>query len=541
MKKIFNKLSIIFFATLVFACSSEDELIEDWIAVNEVESPTPGTSGDLDLSSYVAIGNSLSAGYADGALYNQGQENSFPNLLAGQFAMVGGGDFNQPDINSENGFNSTFSDVGSGVIAGRTVLDLSLQAPVPTSGELIAAYSGDKTTLGNFGVPGLKLADLETAGYGFPDVGNPYFTRFAVDPNTSSVLGDALAVDRTFFTLWLGANDYLGYALAGGQGTEPLTAYSSTDFATDLGSALTQLTANGSEGVVIDLPPVVTLPFFQAVTWDAIELDAATASQLNDGLAAVNTALQGTLSAGYSDSDDITRRLISYSEGDNPILVHDEELVDLEPYFDNLEAGMAITAQERAALVPYEQSRPLVAGELVLLSAGAVLGTEADGDDSVEDTPIGVVIPLGFSFTEAANGDQYFLNAAEQAAIVTARATYNGAISATVASLNDAGADIALVTVQPLFVDMLGLDAATAAALALPTGSADGVKGIEVDGVTLTPDFAPNGVFSTDGVHPNPRGHAIVANEIIATINARWNASIPTISVLEKLGVTFQE
>ncbi|WP_424961579.1 hypothetical protein [Ekhidna sp.] len=541
MKNLYNKILISTFAIVALACSSEDDLTEDWIEVNEVEAPAPGTSGDLDLSSYIAIGNSLSAGFADGALYNQGQENSFPNLLAGQFAVVGGANFNQPDINSENGFNSTFSDIDNGVIAGRTILDLSLQAPVPTTGELIGSYSGDKTTLGNFGVPGMKLGDLETPGYGFPDVGNPYFTRFAADPNTSSVLGDALAVDRTFFTLWLGANDYLGYALAGGQGDEPLTAYSSTDFATDLGSALTQLTANGSEGVVIDLPPVVTLPFFQAVTWDAIELDAATATELNDGLAAVNTALQGTLSAGYDDSEDIARRLISYSEGDNPILVHDEELVDLEPYFDNLEAGMAITAQERAALVPYEQSRPLVDGELVLLSAGAILGTEADGDDTEEDTPIGVVIPLGFSFTEAANGDQYFLNSEEQTAIVTARATYNGAISATVTSLNDAGADIALVSVQPLFVDMLGLDAATATALALPTGSADGVQGIEVDGVTLTPDFAPNGVFSTDGVHPNPRGHAIVANEIIATMNARWNASIPSISVLEKLGVTFQQ
>ncbi|WP_420575538.1 hypothetical protein [Ekhidna sp.] len=542
MKSLYNKLIISTFALAALACSSEDDLIEDWIDVNETEEPAPGTSGDLDLSSYISIGNSLTAGFADGALYNQGQENSFPNLLAGQFAMVGGGNFNQPDINSVDGYHTSLNPSGvEGLIFGRTVLDLSAQAPVPTTtGEEIGAYTGNKANLGNFGVPGLRLSQLETAGYGFPGAGNAFFTRFATDPNTSSVLGDALAVDRSFFTLWLGANDYLGYATSGGQGNTPLTDFSGTDFGTALGSALGQLTADGTPGVVLDLPPVVTLPFFQAISWDRIELDAATAETLNNGLASVNGALQGTLSAGYSDSDDIARRLISYSEGNNPILVHDEELVDLEPYFDNLEAGMAITAQQRAALVPYEQSRPLVDGELVLLSAGAVLGTEADGDDTVEDTPIGVVIPLGFSFTEAANGDQYFLNAAEQAAIVTARATYNGAISATVTALNDGGADIGLVSVQPLFVDMLGLDAATATALALPTGSADGVQGIEVDGVTLTPDFAPNGVFSSDGIHPNPRGHAIVANEIIAVMNARWNANIPTISVLEKLGVTFQ-
>ena len=536
MKNIYSKLIILFFATAFIACSTEDDLVEDWLKVNEPETPIPGTPGDLDLSRYVSIGNSLTAGFADGALYNAGQENSFPNLIANQFAKVQSGVvFNQPDINSENGFNSTFSNVGAGVIAGRTELSLSLQAPVPTSGELIGAYSGDKSTLSNFGVPGLRLANLETAGYGFPDVGNPYFTRMANDPNSASVLGEALGVDRTFFSLWLGANDYLGYALSGGQGNAPLDDYSATAFGGALASALGQLTADGTPGVVLDLPPVVTLPFFQAIPYNRIVIDQATADQLNSGLAAVNGALQATANFGKTQ-EEIDARLISYSEGPNPILVHDEELEDFGPYFDGLVGAMAITPAQREQLVPYEQSRPLVAGELVLLSAGAVLNTEADGDNTVADTPIGVVIPLGFSFTAAANGDQYFLNAAEQAAIVTARATYNGAIAQTVAGVVSGGADIALVSVQPTFVDMLGLDVATATALALPTGNADGVKGLDIDGITLQPDFAPNGVFSTDGVHPNPRGHGIVANAIIEAINARWNASIPLINVLELNG-----
>ena len=45
---------------------------------------------------------------------------------------------------------------------------------------------------------------------------NPYYARFATAPGTSTVLGDALAVNPTFFTFWLGNNDILGYAAGGG-------------------------------------------------------------------------------------------------------------------------------------------------------------------------------------------------------------------------------------------------------------------------------------------------------------------------------------
>ena len=54
------------------------------------------TSGTADLSNYVSVGNSLTAGYADGALYITGQNNSYPNIMAQQFALAGGGEFTQP-------------------------------------------------------------------------------------------------------------------------------------------------------------------------------------------------------------------------------------------------------------------------------------------------------------------------------------------------------------------------------------------------------------------------------------------------------------
>ena len=38
------------------------------------------STGEANMSSFVAVGNSLTAGYADGALYITGQENSYPNI-----------------------------------------------------------------------------------------------------------------------------------------------------------------------------------------------------------------------------------------------------------------------------------------------------------------------------------------------------------------------------------------------------------------------------------------------------------------------------
>src|ERR1051325_5578705 len=62
------------------------------------------SAGNLDFSRYVAVGNSLTAGYSDGSLYRSGQERSYPAILAAQFAMVGGGEFRQPLLNSEGGY-----------------------------------------------------------------------------------------------------------------------------------------------------------------------------------------------------------------------------------------------------------------------------------------------------------------------------------------------------------------------------------------------------------------------------------------------------
>ncbi|WP_436517084.1 hypothetical protein [Ekhidna sp. To15] len=527
MKKIYNKLTLLLFAAVLFSCSSEDDLVEDWIEVNE---PTVPSTGDLDLSNYVAVGNSLTAGFADGALYPEGQEASFPNILATQFLTAGGGAFVQPDISSGNGFGGL-----SGTAArGKSFIDLEAALAAIagtgsfanviqfTEGTFLSSSSETGSSLNNFGVPGARVIDLTTAGYGFPDVGNPFYNAFASDPSSSSILNDAVSAEASFFTLWIGSNDVLGYATAGGD--ENIATITSTDdFQTAYGTVLTSLTADGAEGIVLNVPPVTIIPFFQTVTTlnggvNLIPLDAATAGAVNAGYATYNGTLDLLASAAGGNlitQAEADSRKINFIEGLNPPVIIDETLTDLTG------VDAALLSMRQAAVDPTTGS-----SDLFPLTALSIIGTLADPDNPL--SVIGVGVPVE---------DQYTLIPAEQVEIITAYATYNAVIDGIVS----ANSNVTLVDVRPLFADMYGLSAAQATALQLGAdaiAAADGEIGIEVGGINLVPlslsqEELYNSVWSTDGVHPNARGSALIANEIIKTINATYGATIPEVNPLD--------
>lgn len=121
MKNKFIYLSILTVAGLV-SCEPEFE--------NEVNADY--TAGEADFTSYVAIGNSLTAGYMDGTMYKSGQANSFPNLLAQQFATVGGGVFTQPSY--EEDINNLGGILGVPGFTTRRVINFSTSAPENIAG-----------------------------------------------------------------------------------------------------------------------------------------------------------------------------------------------------------------------------------------------------------------------------------------------------------------------------------------------------------------------------------------------------------------------
>ncbi len=518
-------------AAFLFACEgSYDSLVEDQLEENPTPEPITGDAGSADFSNYVAIGNSLTAGYMDGALYNMGQQYSLAALLHQQMQFAGApGNFNQPDINSERGFNTSVSpNPDNGTVLGRFKLDTNIPGPSPTiGGDPIAPYEGNTGELNNFGVPGILLGQLLTPATGGPQSDpafNPFYWRFASAPGSSTILGDVIATQPSFFTLWIGNNDVLGYAISGASNPGLLT--SEQDFQTQFNAVITQLLNNTSaSGVVATIPPVSTVPFFQAVSYDAVELSAEEATQLNQGLAGVNAALQAVADNFPNRSqEDMDARKVNYQEGANSILVNDPDLPDLENEFDQLEQLGAISAQQRQMLVPYEQSRPLTENELVTLSAGSVLGTELN-PQSQTPTTIGVVIPLGYNSQESAFGDAYYLTVPEQQQIQSRTTAFNTIIATAVAQNGDR---LALFDINAGFPGNPNTELGAFADLF----GVDGELGIRVQGTLLQPDFSPNGVFSTDGIHPNARGNAILANEFIDVIEEAFGASIPEVDVL---------
>ncbi len=525
MNKLYKAFLLLIVAGLVgYSCEGiEDSLVSDQLEDNPLPEAVGYTSGSADFSKYVAIGNSLTAGYMDGALYSGGQSNSVAAMLASSFAATATGDytFNQPDINSVNGYNTNVAPAGN-IVFGRFKLDTSIPGPSPTiNGDAITAYSGGKP-LNNFGVPGIQVGQLLTAGTGTPGNAafNPFYARFASSPGTSTILGDAIAAQPTFFSLWIGNNDVLGYATGGASNPAILT--STADFQTRFSTVVSQLMANTTaDGMVANIPSFLGLAYFRAVSWNAIPLDETSAGQLNAGLAAVNGAFQALVDNLGHDQADADKRKIVYVAGANPILVIDETLEDLGPKFDMLKGAGAINEQQRAALAPYEQSRPLVSGELVVLSAASVLNTAFGADPT---KPIGIVIPLGFNADGSLSGDKYYLSLAEQVEIETSRQTFNGIIASVVADNSDRLALYDINASTGAFADLFGLS--------------DGVPGITVDGVDLTPDFAPSGVLSTDGIHPNPRGNALIVNEMIDVIESKFGSTLPSVSVLNRSSVT---
>jgi lysophospholipase L1-like esterase len=236
-----------------------------------ITAPITGKS-TADFTRYIALGNSLTAGYADGGLYLTGQLNSYPSIIAKQMATVGGGSFSQSlfaeaqasgtGYQTLTGFSATGSPVLTPVAA--TAVRGSITLPGLGTIPLFTKYTGN---LENFGVPGIKLNDIDNAAYGN---GNPYFERLlpnASPTNTTKYIDFATAKSFTFFTNWLGNNDALSYATSGGAG-DVLT--DKAVFTDKYNALITRLTQNGAKGAVATIPDVTAVPYFTTVTIGAI-------------------------------------------------------------------------------------------------------------------------------------------------------------------------------------------------------------------------------------------------------------------------------
>ncbi len=236
--------------------------------------PDKPDRGDADFTKYVALGNSLTAGFADGSLYRSGQENSYPAMLANQFAMVGGGAFTQPLLLDEAGWPVLRKVLGYKPNCATGIVGLS---PVNYDANINGSNSTNISTASgynNLGVPLIRCIDYAFPGYGKL---NPYAARFYSGPERDGTpMAVALAADATFFTCWLGNNDVLGYATGGGVGAvggiNPGDISPTSVFKATYDALINGMVAKGAKGVLMNIPDVSATPFFTTIPANGLVL-----------------------------------------------------------------------------------------------------------------------------------------------------------------------------------------------------------------------------------------------------------------------------
>lgn len=236
-------IALVFGAFLFTGCQDRTDLTAP------VQSPK---SGNVDFSRYVAIGNSITAGYQSSALFESGQVNAYGNLIAQQvntpFAMPLIAD---PGIGGKLYVKSLSPFVmGSNAVQGGAPKNLNYAAP----------YN-------NLGVPGALLYDVlnatssTTCAAGLAGKPNAFFDIILRGLGTQ--FNQAKALHPTFVTLWIGNNDVLGYATSGGfSPAAPTSTGAFTFLYNQLADSLASL---GAKVVVANLPNVTAIPFFTTV------------------------------------------------------------------------------------------------------------------------------------------------------------------------------------------------------------------------------------------------------------------------------------
>ncbi len=241
MRKI---ISLIIVLTVFLAIGCEDR--------SELTPPSPPSTGSVSFEKFVTLGNSLTAGYQNGALYESAQMYSIGKLIADQV----GASFEQPIV----------ADPGTGgrlELQGLTATGVQIYTN-PNQGQpknvnLNRPYN-------NLAVPGAFLYDIANAtssttcySYVFGGVANPLFDLIL--RGQGSQLSQAKALNPTLVTLWIGNNDILGHATSGA--TLPYTP--TANFAGLYNALAIELANTGAKVVVANIPDVTAIPFFTTV------------------------------------------------------------------------------------------------------------------------------------------------------------------------------------------------------------------------------------------------------------------------------------
>jgi lysophospholipase L1-like esterase len=263
--------------------------------------PTTPAGGDI-FTSYVALGNSITAGYQSGGINDSTQRQSFARLLAIQmgtqyhYASLQGRGCTPPIQNGLTG---------------------ELLAKAPTGTCDLRAGASVTDVLNNVAVPGARVLDPTSTS----TVASNALTTFIL--GGKSQVAKALDAQPTFATIWIGNNDVLNAGLSGI--LVPLSPYSPgivstlAQFQTSYDAMIAQLIAGAPaiKGVLIGVVQVSGLPSMVSggLIWSSATIKATLS-------AAAGTAV--TVHPNCTNSTsliDVPQLLLAIRSGSHPALV----------------------------------------------------------------------------------------------------------------------------------------------------------------------------------------------------------------------------
>ena len=166
-----NSILVLTIALLAYSCKQDPDLIEP-------------SSGDADVTAFIAIGDSYMSGYQDGALIKDGQRRSIAALLARQFTIISDNPFNNAPMIDNQGLGIN-SKPWEGLYAMASVMGTRTDCegeeslgPVKTfhtgGSELPYLASALFTDLNDYAIPFALTEDFLKTNYGAENV---YYNR----------------------------------------------------------------------------------------------------------------------------------------------------------------------------------------------------------------------------------------------------------------------------------------------------------------------------------------------------------------------------
>lgn len=507
---------ICLFALIIGFTSCEEDDITSGGDGNVVLPPLD--AGSADFSNYVALGNSLSAGFSDGTVFLAAQEASYPNILASKMALDGGGEFVQPLVSDNFGGLAL---AGNRIAPPRLVFGgpenpvLPLESVIgPVTVTTDIALNNPTGPFNNMAVPGARSFHLLAPGYGnianLP-AANPYFVRMTGSTPNATILELAAAQAPTFFSLWIGANDVLGYATSGGDpNLSTITDQATFDAA--LGAVVATMAASASGGAIANIPNVTLIPFFNAIPHNPLDPSNpdfgpqipvlnATFAQLNQAYAFLG----------------VPERSVVFSETEaSPVVIHDESIPDIGPQLAQVLIGGGLDPITAGLLASqYGQSRQATENDLLTLTSAGVVATL---NEEYFNTLLGLGVDPATAGQLSINGitfpleDRWVLLPSEAQECVDAVNNFNASIEAIANQFGLAFVDANAIINQ----------AAT--------------TGYMFDDYLMNMDLVFGGLVSLDGVHPTSRGYALVASEFMKAIDATYGSNFEESGNLPKAG-----